>query len=688
MDRFDRFTPFIDSAEHWDPPHPTHSFLNCDGPGFHPDWKSFHEKFIASPDKALSDMMNEAQWLTWKWQETADRMCLDYNDHDWFVRYHPSYLEEHISDLEKLLAVRVFTGNLEPEALEGFCPLGFATVASLVAEAHLRILGERLLGLPFREEASVPMQQHVYKAITFLRLALKCLGPQLSMDFLESSWWPLRTLDVRILLAALEPVDWWSHDEPSLRSAYEWIPRSFTIWAADFLSPWALPAAFRLETFLPRRSGYMVGPAVRGRQALRLRIAVFGQHGSLMAEPAFTIREAFGKPPVGSEVVQSRFFGMGWPSKFRCRVLMSCKSDNPRIDKWMSNYTSYLDDGFRWSVDAERSAVEFLAQELRRDRFLRRADLLVCTLARLCPMLRKAAADPNLPMFMYFSMSLTWSSDSAEQDRRILLDLQRMLTSERMTSDGRPRYFGAVTSHFWATQALFQTGLTMPVLRPLAKYVGNVTYTGFSKPGNLNILLARSRIWVGTAHGTAFLKMLDFFVPNMVPFNIIPQGHDWIDYDYVAMFRCVLLLPHHPVSMALYDYYALGIPIIVPSKRYMCRMLQLRGHTFTVRDRLDSIDVSVADAGLVESFPYSPMPQGVDDVRHAAFLVELMSYYNLPHVATFDSFQGFRDAAVDSDKLRSDRMVLEQRRHHATLTDVYRKQVLTLLPEPERRAAK
>lgn len=674
-------TPFFANAPDWAQPSPAHNFLNCDGPLFSRDWRNFHATLTAPEGRDLSEVVNQAQWLAYKWQETADKMCLDYNDHDWFVRFHANYHAEHLSGLEKLVAVRVFTGNLEQSDLKGFCPLGFAMVAALVAEAHLQIFGERLRGWASLEDKEVPVQWRMDKAIVFLRLVLKCLGPQLSMDFLESSWWPLSTLDVRVALSALESVDWWGLDEEGMAEAYLQIPRSFHDWTRDFVVPSVLPAAFRLETFLPGVGGLDAAPGIRKRQALGLRIAIFGQHGSLMAEPAFTIAEAFGRPPVGPEVVQSRFFGMGWPSRFRCRVLKSCKSPNPRIDRWMGNFTGYIDDGFRWSEDAEESALEFLVKEMRRDRFLRRADLFVCTLARLCPLLRRATDNPDVPMFMYFSMTLTWSSDSAQQDRQILTNLQRMLTNESTASSGRTRHFAAVTSHLWAAQALFQTGLHLPVLRPLARYVGNVTYVGFASPGKINVLLAKSRVWVGTAHGTAFLKMLDYFSAQMLPFELVPQGSEWIDYVYLGMFRCVLLLPHHPVSMALYDFYAVGVPIIVPSKRYMCRMLQLKGHTFTVRDQMDSIDVSVANMSVLEVFPYSPMPQGVQDVRHAAFLVELMSYYTLPHVATFDSFQDLRVAVVSSDKLRSDKMAAEQRRHAAKITEVYRRQVLTLLPE-------
>ena len=153
-----------------------------------------------------------------------------------------------------------------------------------------------------------------------LRDALKCLGPQLSTDFFEDSRWPVRSADLRALATARAP--WPLSARAPLAHAYEsfaqgWLQPQSAFWTADY---------------------YQAGPVTAAPGELGAAgVAVFGIHGSLMAEPVFALRAA-------GLALNASFFGMVWPSKFRCEVLMrgtACAQDHAGLDNWVDEFLGF-----------------------------------------------------------------------------------------------------------------------------------------------------------------------------------------------------------------------------------------------------------------------------------------------------------------------------------------------------------
>merc|ERR1711937_739079 len=84
--------------------------------------------------------------------------------------------------------------------------------------------------------------------------------------------------------------------------------------------------------------------------------------------------------------------------------------------------------------------------------------------------------------------------------------------------------------------------------------------------------------------------------------------------------------------------YALGVPLVLPSKKYMYRLLQLRGHVLDMRPEAE-FNVTAVEASQ-QPFQISPMNVFSPDIIVSAHLVELASFYLFPGVSYFESLQG------------------------------------------------
>jgi len=296
---------------------------------------------------------------------------------------------------------------------------------------------------------------------------------------------------------------------------------------------------------------------------------------------------------------------------------------------------------------------------------------------------------------MYFSVRLSWSSDSAAQDSKLLKQLRALFAD--------PRDFAATSSPIWSSQVLYQTAAYVPALRPLSLYAtqqGIVTLQEQSKRLRYSggrsdaCLLVRSRLLFVTAHGIAFLHLLEALLPRLQPLQLALQGTQWMAYQEYVGYRALLLIPHAPILMAFYDFYALNIPMVLPSKLYMLKLLQVRGHALEKRP-LEDFDISYTQARCETTgpachqdqttcdslFPASPMDIWPADVLDAGRLVDLMSFYSWPGVLVFDSLHVAIDALKSPDvEERADMMARRQRDHEKEILDIYRRSVLPLLP--------
>ena len=77
---------------------------------------------------------------------------------------------------------------------------------------------------------------------------------------------------------------------------------------------------------------------------------------------------------------------------------------------------------------------------------LENLDFVVCTLARLCPLIARVWTD--IPMIIYSSMPIMFSSPSPAHDQILLRQLRDLALDDNNLA--------AVTSPMWAAQFLYQ----------------------------------------------------------------------------------------------------------------------------------------------------------------------------------------------------------------------------------------
>ena len=94
----------------------------------------------------------------------------------------------------------------------------------------------------------------------------------------------------------------------------------------------------------------------------------------------------------------------------------------------------------------------------------------------------------------------------------------------------------------------------------------------------------------------------------------------------------------------------------------MLRLLQLRGHVLDMR--LES-ELNISIVPPRPQFAINPMDAFPSDIRIAAHIIELTSFYLLPGVATFDSLQGAIESLRSPDVAAISKTMRQHQAEHA-----------------------
>ncbi|CAE7672925.1 unnamed protein product [Symbiodinium sp. CCMP2592] len=366
------------------------------------------------------------------------------------------------------------------------------------------------------------------------KYATTVLGKEGSMDFLDSSPWPVSIIDAFININQTEFMSYTAynatHPVQPPRVALEslcWRPKS------------PLPSA--------------VLPA-------NVRLAVLGTHATLSLEPVEMLRRFSGVP------VTAVFYGV--EPRF-CDLMSICDQGSAALvqlfkDAEKDPYT------FPWS-----KLSEVLAKLLVQDEGLRTAEALLCTepLAG-CLMLRDLAeqAGRRLPLLGYLGVALLNSCPPDDTD--LFWDsLIHVMDSPDLAEI-------AVNNLILSEQVYYQTGYRMPYVRAHGLYTG-MAYA----PSKLqHVLVWRAPLF---SYVTTRCAVMHFIAANPglnIDFRFMEEGES-LPYAEVATFKAVALIPWDHALMTFYELYSANIPLLMPGTEWMYRLLYQRGQ-LSVGERL------------------------------------------------------------------------------------------------------
>ncbi|CAK9112711.1 unnamed protein product, partial [Durusdinium trenchii] len=439
-------------------------------------------------------------------------------------------------------------------------------------------------------------------------------GETCETNFLESSDWPLNSLDLHLSL----------HSTLALRSSSD------------------CHVIFKAEDYISRpleASWVPVPESELLQDSFQLRIAALGLHVASTLEPVAALREV-ARAGEGSSIDIS-YFGhpcYGRPGDktlkhacvYKCQMLGSPCEDDPIAEllKSMFNSSGFYEE-VAWSP---QEALEVLGHEWRRQSSLAEADLIVCSgpLA-LCYLVDILA--PATFMVMTLCSQLLWGAPPGEHVGTMLLGQVRLMSHN-------PRRALVACNLFAASQCLYQTGVELPVVERVAHYLPHGVYWGSTGAEShwKEVLVLRARYW-HRLPGQYFMDVLEAFLRtnefghNFTFVMAASFGPDELPPEEIARYRAAVLVPNDLTVFAFIEVYALGVPTFVPLPSWLYRLRRAAPFGFLQRS------LSLPDlTGVRDRFKYPPFLSN-DREDFAAFLhwQQTSELHTRPHVQQFGS---------------------------------------------------
>ncbi|CAE7945954.1 DJP1 [Symbiodinium sp. KB8] len=517
-------------------PRGLYAFLDCEG---HEQWSSFRRQLAEEPAAA---------------EATGSRL-----------------LTEHFPGLEAMEATaRRFVQalsepHLSPQNVED-CLYG------VVAALHVR---GRVL------HASGAL----HAALADWDLALRLLGKELGLDFLESTHWPLRSGELLEEMRTKQGARGRSRQR-------QWQRRPLRPRAAG-QGPWALDPLQSLDRSFWAR---LVRPAPHGSRGE-------GQQGPAEAEVLQAPSQAsqalevlvYGYHPVLIEPISALLQFQDYADRLRLKwygisardcsfFAPLCEADTRREAR------KPVPAGLRWKVyESSLDEEEVLAAY---DRFWEsektRADLVLAMELRDAYFLWRVSEAATI----YYA-ALIFLQDEAMSDyaaevylrqfdafrendvlKHLKLEGQGGQGGQGLGPNSAPTAMVA-QSPYIAASIQYHTNQTLPCVRPLALYVGDNGYAPNRSGVSLLVLCARTRLMMSHACRGLFRegrRLLSRTGPRL----FLPSGDrdvvHGLTFAEVATFHAAVLIPWNIAITTFSEFYALHLPIFVPDPLWLARL--------------------------------------------------------------------------------------------------------------------
>ncbi|CAJ1379563.1 unnamed protein product [Effrenium voratum] len=455
-------------------------------------------------------------------------------------------------------------------------------------------------------------------------------GEQL-FDFIESTSWPVRSIDVEL----------------NLEMAKSGPPIRFLLFSR-----------LRSQTVISTVPSMMLS-AKPPRCSLGLEgLAVFGVHPATSLEPASAILAAEQALQTSAECdppqdLKVRFYGHPCPSYSKTGYLCQWAqfvlphfgqgSQEPDgatdpVAEILSEMVDLADRHIEKEWDLHL-AMGKLFKFLQGDSFARSSFWLCSGPAVLCAMLR--IADPAKIMLMWHCRHLLDGLGMhSNSTATALLGLLRVMASRSTKC--------LACEVFVAKQAAWQLAMPEPqVQRRLAIYVEAYSWKGLSaRP--MEVLVMRSMLWTRLP-GMYFKTILEAFVREnreVLPlsFNFATEA-GFIPYSEMVLHRCGVLVPNDLTMAAFAEAYTMGFPVFLPEDEWLYRLQK-----------------SVPYGFMVHAAPFQGLPNTTHWGSAAPFwyektraLTSVMAWLRLsdfsawPHTKRFDSVPQLLRGLIDTD---------------------------------------
>ncbi|CAJ1457966.1 unnamed protein product, partial [Effrenium voratum] len=420
-------------------------------------------------------------------------------------------------------AVSAFSGRLRGELatedLGDFCLYGLVTAYAVVAYHMARTAEDQLPG----------------SAKNFLARALMILAKKQVNDFLESSSWPIRSLD---LVALLELEDF-----AKVRSLRLHLPCWLRLDCMD-----TLPEARSLDPPLPPLAA-----------AWPRRVVAVGLHTTSTLEVVTALRDAvtesWGRGGAAGAGFDIQYAGHPCPSHsgsehhcaMRCELLGLCSDAENAADPLAEFVAGAVDvakfeERESYAMDEARAALRWAPRRLEP---LRQAELIVCTFPTvLCVLLHEllpetaqlyvAIANP-----LFAAPGCTKQEDSTVRDceaaeaQEFLLAFRSMLAKDKLVR-------GVAAYTVTAALVAYQAGVVLPLAGKAGRYLPQ--QASWKGPESREVLIARSR-FLETAFGAAFRNLLTEFQESESSLSFVFQQEagTYLSYEKLSEFRCAII---------------------------------------------------------------------------------------------------------------------------------------------------
>lgn len=442
--------------------------------------------------------------------------------------------------------------------------------------------------------------------------AATVLGKEGSVDFLDSSPWPVSILDAYLNI-----------NETTF----------FTYEQYAQLHP-VPPPAVPLESLHWRPTS-----AIRktGRAAIPANVvmAVLGTHATLSLEPVEMLRRH-----AEGLTLRSVFYGLEprW-----CQILGMCDQGTTALSQLFKEAEK---DPFAFPWDKMVTQIESIYNG---DGNLQAAEVLLCTepLAG-CLMLRQVAMAKgrDLPILGYLGVALL-NSCPPEDIGTFWSELAAIMAP----GEGkRTAAVLAVNNLILSEQIFYQSGYRMPYVRAHGLYTG-MSYAPLRQQ---EILMWRAPLFIYTTMRCAMLRILEGMPEYKMHFQFVEES-DSLPYSQVSLYKAVALVPWDHALMTFYELYSANMPLLMPSAVWMYRLLYQRGQLSVGERMYQSVmpghtppHAEFAEAEVYKEDPGPPNPStGLASAKAARGVAEDMLTRGLKESTDLETARQYLKAALE-----------------------------------------
>lgn len=455
----------------------------------------------------------------------------------------------------------------------------------------------------------------------YLSTATFMLGSQHSLDFVESSDWPIHANDLLF------------NTNRSRALPFECAPRAE--------GPRALaPAAGSTLHLWPTAllSTALSGGAAEASCDREVQIVAVGTHPTLTMEAVGMLRHS--GLAGGQRSVVRRTLGI----TYKCALFPEmCQGGASGENGGSDDPVARLIGAFdapppyeSYTLVRIRAALAAVAVELLAGPGV---DILVCTSPYIiCAVLQQAL---KVPMLGYLGLPLLWKRPADHFDNPAArADFWGLLTKLAV----QPDVVLLVNNPVLAEQIAFQsTGQPLPVVRPHALFA-SATYAP-TRPQDVLLVSRTKFMWVTLGCATKH------FMSDGYPIRFTVANSDSkLTFREMASHRAVVLVPWEHALMSFFEFYSMNVPLLMPDANWAYRLVfdadgNLGSTTAAYLDVDPRCDVGRGCGEQRHPFP----PFKFESFESRRYWYQYASFAQFPHIHKFSSIADLLQKLVTID---------------------------------------